>query len=123
MNLSNLAAGTYAAVVTDNVTGCKDTVSFTIDNQAVSATVNITPHNVICAGASNGYVEFDVVAGPRVSACRLPIRSMMPTGRCSSRAGLPAGQYFLAITDAGVLSLAGENFSCLRTDGPGCPVG
>lgn len=108
--LNNLAAGTYTCVVTDNVTGCTNSVSFTINNLPVSGDVQLTPHQLRCNGDANGSVDIQVTPGQNF---RTPYTYTLTDGNGVSQnpGHLPAGSYSLQIFDADFCALPVENFT------------
>jgi hypothetical protein len=107
---NNLPAGNYTVQVTDNATGCFGATSYTIQDLPVSGTVSVTPHDVRCFGQTNGYVEFNVSAGQNFA---LPYVFTLKDGNGASFSpgSLPAGNYFLQITDADGCALPVQPFS------------
>lgn len=107
---NNLPAGNYTVQVTDNATGCFGFTSFAIQDLPVSGTVHVVPHDVRCFGQTNGYVEFNVSAGPNFA---LPYVFTLKdsNGTSFSPGSLPAGNYFLQISDADGCALPVQPFS------------
>jgi gliding motility-associated-like protein len=107
---NGLAAGNYTCVVSDNVTGCSNSVSFTIQNLPVTGTVNLTPQDVRCAGNASGLVEIEVIPGANF---QLPyIFTLVNTSGVSQSPGsLAAGTYYMQVFDADQCPLAPDTFT------------
>jgi len=107
--ISGLLPGNYLNNVVDNGSGCKDSVAFSIINQSVEGTVNVTPHNAPCAGSVNGYVEFSVTPGNNFL---MPFSFSIKDANGTSYlpGNLSAGQYFLTISDADGCALPAKTF-------------
>lgn len=106
---NNLPAGNYACVVSDNLTGCVNTATFTINNLQVGGTVNLTPKNVRCAGGTNGQVEIEVVPGQNFE---LPFVFTLTNsnGQPQSPGNLVTGTYYLQVFDADQCPLPADTF-------------
>ncbi len=107
---SGLAPGTYTCVVSDNVTGCTASVTFSIQNLSVSGTVNLTIHDVRCAGSTNGLVEFTVIPGPDFKTPHT-FTLVNTNGITQSPGSLAAGTYYLQIFDADQCPLPPDTFT------------
>jgi gliding motility-associated-like protein len=107
---NNLAPGNYTVQATDLTTGCKGSTSFTIQDLAVTGTVNITAHDVRCTGQSTGFVEIDVTPGQHF---KLPYTFTLKdaAGTSYSPGSLPAGAFILQILDADGCALPAQNFN------------
>ncbi len=91
---SNLAAGTYSAIITD-YNGCTHTISATI-NSGGGPTVVLTGTNVTCFGGSTGIASATVIGGIAPYTY-----SWSPTGGTAIIAtNLIAANYNLVVTDA-----------------------
>lgn len=108
--ISGLAAGTYTCFVSDNVTGCHNSVSFTIEELPVAGNVAVTPHNVRCFGVGNGLVEFTVTPGANFE---LPYTFTLKNaaGVGQTPGNLAAGTYYLQVFDADLCPLQPDTFS------------
>lgn len=93
-DISNIAAGTYSVVVTDN-NGCQQNLTNIIVNQpaAITSPANITSVN--CFGNSNGAIDITVSGGTA------PYSYIWSNGATTQDiSGLSAGNYAVTITDA-----------------------
>jgi gliding motility-associated-like protein len=104
-----LAAGTYTCVVSDNITGCTGSVTFTILDLPVTGTVNLSTYDVRCAGDANGLVEINLTPGPNFL---LPYTFTLvsSTGASQSAGSLAAGTYYLQLKDADQCPLPPDTF-------------
>lgn len=96
---SNLGAGNYVLVVTDN-NGCDTNINFTISSPP-ALTLSVVPVNILCAGQNTGALNLSVIGG-------VPSLTYVITGPSSSTGGingstsvslLPAGAYTVTVTD------------------------
>jgi gliding motility-associated-like protein len=96
---SNLGAGNYVLVVTDN-NGCDTNINFTISSPP-ALTLSVVPVNILCAGQNTGALNLSVIGG-------VPSLTYVITGPSSSTGGingstsvslLPAGAYTITVTD------------------------
>ncbi|MBL7827177.1 MAG: hypothetical protein JNJ57_11130, partial [Saprospiraceae bacterium] len=101
---NSLAAGTYTCLVTDNVTGCSNSVGFTINDLPVSGQVQVTPHDARCPGTGAGSVEFNVIPGNNFA---LPFTYTLTngSGQQQSPGNLAPGAYSLHVSDADLCML------------------
>jgi gliding motility-associated-like protein len=91
--ISNLAAGTYTATITD-ANGCVETVSYTVTQpNAITAFTTVT--NTDCNGAATGAINLTVSGGTS------PYTFIWSNGATTEDlTGLAAGTYTVTITDA-----------------------
>ncbi len=91
---SNLPAGTYTAMVTDN-NGCQATASIVLTQPSSALTLSTTTSNVTCKGLSNG------TAAASASGGTLPYSyQWSPIGQTGPTASsLAAGTYTITATD------------------------
>lgn len=106
---SNLAPGSHTFFITDNVTGCLDTLTALMTDAPLMGEVLITAFNIKCTGQGNGNVEFEVVPG---SNFKMPFTFALwdQNGNLQSPGSLPAGIYNLQIADADSCLLPVETF-------------
>ena len=100
--LTGLAAGTYTSIVQDNTSACADTISFVIQQTAVTGSVALTIYDVQCPGNDDGYLLFNVTPGPNFS---LPFSFTLRdnngnTANPNFPGSLSPGLYTLSIVDA-----------------------
>lgn len=89
-----LTEGTHSAIVQDTF-GCLDTVAFTINEPTALAIALDTLSDVLCIGASNGYIR--VIA----SGGTMPYTYVWSNGDVNNFAdSLAAGTYYLTLTDS-----------------------
>ena len=104
----NLPSGTYDIMVTDNVSGCTESILFTLLNEVSGVSVVLdTLSNVSCAGRTDGFVRYQLTE----SADFIGPASVIITdgkGKEFSTDALPVGAYCLIVKDANGC-LAGEN--------------
>lgn len=97
-SISGVMAGTYSVTITD-ANGCTDSSSVTITEPAVNALlvgININA-NVSCNGGTDGTAKATVTGGTTPYTY---LWSPMATGQgTDSISGLPAGKYYLTVTD------------------------
>lgn len=104
---TGLGAGTYTVTVTD-ANGCNDVATATI-NQPTTLTSTISSSSpVSCNGGNNGSASVTATGGTSPYSY-----SWSPSGGSSNSAtGLPAGSYFVTVTDAnGCTSVSTVNIS------------
>lgn len=98
-NISGLTAGTYTCTVTDGI-GCTRSQIATV-TQPSMLTMNVTPTNVLCNGASNGSASVSASGGTPVYTY-----NWSPSGGTTSVAtGLSAGNYTCTVVDANGCSM------------------
>ena len=103
---TNLAAGGYTVVVTDDVTGCEASVSFVLGSTPFALTIDATEPET-CPGAADGTVGYTVpdMLAPSVAT----VIAITAAGDTLSADGpLPAGRVCLVALDAGGCALAGD---------------
>ncbi len=92
--LTGLAPGDYDLTVTD-INGCSDNALFTIDPPAPRPVVDFSISDVTCTGDSTGSILVEPVIGSA------PFTYIWSTGESTPQIDeLPAGDYFITITDA-----------------------
>ncbi len=106
---SNLAPGLHVFYITDNVTGCLDTLTVVMTEGPLLGEVVVTPFNIKCAGTGQGNVEFEVLPGANFV---LPFTFALwdENGNAQSPGDLAAGTYFLQIADADSCLLPVDTF-------------
>lgn len=98
-NITNVAVGTYSCTVTDGL-GCVRSQIATV-TQPSMLTMNVTPTNVLCNGASNGSASVSASGGTPVYTY-----NWSPSGGTASVAtGLSAGNYTCTVVDANGCSM------------------
>ncbi|MFN6036983.1 MAG: T9SS type A sorting domain-containing protein [Bacteroidota bacterium] len=93
-DLSNLEAGTYDVIITDN-NGCFSTETVTISQPNSSLIASSTQTNVLCYGGSNGSIDVTTSGGTSPYAY-----SWDNSATSEDISNLLAGSYSLLITDA-----------------------
>ncbi len=95
----DLPAGLYAVFVTDLETGCETRVIFVLNDGLSSAVISVANINpVLCAGGSNGQVEFDLDLGPDFNGPER-IEIVDADGNIYQNGELPAGDYCALVYD------------------------
>jgi len=103
----NLPSGTYDITVTDNVSGCIESILFTLLDNVPAIDINLdTLSNVSCAGRNDGFIRFQLTepldfAGPANVTITDGKGNVYPVD------ALPVGNYCLIVNDANGC-LAGE---------------
>lgn len=104
-NLTNIAAGTYTATVTD-ANGCTATGSYTVTQPAAALSATTSQTNVACNGGSTGSATVTTSGGTSPYTY-----AWSPSGGTGATAsGLTAGAYTCTITDANGCTLV-KNFT------------
>lgn len=105
----DLPPGVFTYFVSDDLTGCKDTVHVVMYNAPLEGTVNIHPVHIKCPGSDQGSVGFDVVPGSNFT---LPFTFAIwdENGDTQSPDDLKAGIYYLQIADADSCLLPVDTF-------------
>jgi gliding motility-associated-like protein len=94
-SVTGLCAGIYTLVVTDNVSGCKQTKVITLNNNA-GPTLNITPTPITCFGMCNGSATVTATFGTTPYTY-----TWSPSGGNGTVASnLCDSTYFVQVTDA-----------------------
>ena len=92
-NLTNLFAGTYTLIVTDNL-GCVKNLSVILtQNSEIKITTKTTP--IVCYGDNNASINLEVSGG--VSPYQITWSNL---GTGTSQSNLSAGDYTITVTDA-----------------------
>ena len=93
-DISNLTAGTYKVVVTENK-GCKDSLTITITEPSTVLSSSVSVTNATCNGSSNGAVNLSVSGGT-------PSYTYLWSNASATEdlSGIVAGTYNVTITDA-----------------------
>ncbi len=98
---SNLPAGIYEVEVTDNVTGCAQTIYFTLTEDVPSATLNINPIvETSCTGLNDATIDLSSLTtepgfiGPAVITIEDVLGNVYQSG------DIPPGNYCALIRDA-----------------------
>lgn len=110
---SNLAPGFYTFYISDNLTGCLDTLTVAMTEGPLLGDVVVTPFNIKCAGTGQGNVGFEVIPGANFV---LPFTFALwdENGNPQSPGNLAAGTYFLQIADADSCLLPVDTFQILE---------
>jgi len=96
--IKGLSKGFTTAIITDDISGCKDTVKFFVPDAFPEANVNVDVMNVRCAGASDGFISTFVVGGANFTWP--PSYSLTnASGNPVPLSGLSSGFYTLYIID------------------------
>jgi len=94
---SNLSAGNYSVIVTDNLSGCQDSASFTI-TEAIALQVTISGTDVSCHGLSDGTILATPIGSGNFSYSWSPT---LPNGSSlSSYSNISGGTYTLTFYDS-----------------------
>ncbi len=96
---NNLPSGTFDITVTDNASGCMESVLFTLLENVGGVTVVLdTISNVSCAGRSDGKIDFRIIESDNFIG---PTTVMITdgSGRAFNPTALPAGDYCLLVKD------------------------
>ncbi|MFN4254389.1 MAG: gliding motility-associated C-terminal domain-containing protein [Saprospiraceae bacterium] len=111
--LTGLFAGLNVCIVTDNLTGCQDTISFTLDSLGVEADIALTKHDITCFGQNNGFVEFVVNPGANFA---LPFTFELrdSDGDVVGPANMRPDTYVLQVTDADGCALKPDTFQIVE---------
>ncbi|GEM_PF-6365932 len=103
----NLPSGTYDITVNDNVTGCTESILFTLLNNVTNANITLdTLSNVSCAGRTDGFIRYQLVELTGFSS-PASVSITDGTGKEFTANALPVGAYCLIVKDANGC-LAGE---------------
>jgi len=105
---TNLPAGTYTANVLDQITGCTESVTFTLEN-SVAAGANITVDPLLlldCAGDENGSALYNISYDPGFIT-PVDIAFVDSTGTPVNNGSLTAGNYCVIVMN-GDSCLAGS---------------
>ncbi|MEZ4938742.1 MAG: gliding motility-associated C-terminal domain-containing protein [Crocinitomicaceae bacterium] len=98
VNATNLGAGEYCIVATDN-NGCVDTACAMV-TQPTAITSTLTSTNALCNGASNGTASVTVNGGVAPYTYAWYNSGGVFSGQTSATAtGLAAGDYYVEVTD------------------------
>ncbi|WP_170878379.1 Ig-like domain-containing protein [Daejeonella lutea] len=95
-DLTNLAAGTYTAIVTD-ANNCSATATIMIAQPAAALTLTSTNTDVLCFGASTGSINLTVSGGTGAYTYSWTGGT---TASTEDLTNLPAGMYTVTVTDA-----------------------
>jgi gliding motility-associated-like protein len=94
---NNLTSGNYIVNVTDNESGCLETLSFIIPSVGGPTILNTTPINPLCNGASTGSILVLAASGTE------PYQYSINNGTFQTNnlfSNLTAGDYDIVVTDA-----------------------
>jgi len=103
----NLPSGTYDITVTDNISGCQESILFTLLNEVNGVSIALdTISNVSCAGRSDGAIRYQLTESVDFAG---PASVTITDGKGKEFApnALPVGDYCLIVKDANGC-LAGE---------------
>jgi gliding motility-associated-like protein len=98
-DISNLFAGGYTVVVTD-FNGCSVTQNFVITQPATQAVITSSVNNILCYGATTGWINASVVGGALPYAYLWLGPSGGFSGSTEDLFAIGAGWYELFVTDA-----------------------
>jgi len=102
---TNLAAGTYSCIVTDNNWGCSDSAAFTITEPAVLG-ATLTGSHITCSGSNDGTLTGIATGGSgSYKYTWLPSLAPIPT-----QSGLSSGLYTLTVLDLVCGGTSSANF-------------
>lgn len=108
--ISGLTANTYTCLVTDNVSGCRSTTTFTVPAATVTADVDLSTYDVRCPRNNDGYVVFTVKPEMNFDLPYTFTLKNASTGANASPGALAPGLYDLTIIDADGCPLAPASF-------------
>ncbi len=111
-----LASGVYMVTVTDNISGCEESITFVINDNVPPATVDITNSNIItsCPGAGDATVVYTVTPSPGFNGD--PVVTIVDmNGFPVAADNLSPGEYCILVRDAAGC-LAGS--SCFVVNDP-----
>ena len=109
-----LFAGLTTVTATDRQTGCQTTVSFTLINQTVEATVSMdTVIRIACNGDKNARLNYTVTPG---SGFHFPMNVELrdSLNNIANNGALGAGKYVLIVTDSSGCIAAKRNFTVIQ---------
>ena len=96
----NLPSGTYDISVTDKVSGCTESILFTLLNNVPTASIRLdTISNVSCAGRSDGFIRYELTEAMG-SASPVTVSITDGKGNLFTEDALPVGGYCLIAKDA-----------------------
>ena len=92
-DISNLPAGLYQVIVTDNH-GCVDSIETTVTQPTDSMTITFTTVDILCFGDSTGSIDVSISGG------NAPYTFSWDSGQTTEDiANLPSGTYTITVTD------------------------
>lgn len=103
-NLSNLMAGAYNVIITDD-NGCSETCNFAIGSPSCNLSINVSGVISPCFGAVNGILQVDVMNGTGMLTFDWNVDSLDGQQNPSL---LPAGTYSVTVTDEAGCSANGS---------------